>query len=53
MVNFISLLLFSISTNLDNIPVGISYSLNNKKIKFKSRTYRTRKRVFVNYSSCI
>lgn len=35
MVNFISLLLFSISTNLDNIPVGISYSLNNKKIKFK------------------
>lgn len=35
MINFISLILFSISTNLDNIPVGISYSLNNKKIKFK------------------
>lgn len=32
-MNFISLLLFSISTNLDNIPVGISYSLKNKKRK--------------------
>lgn len=32
-MNFISLLLFSISTNLDNIPVGITYSLNNKKTK--------------------
>lgn len=34
-MNFISLLLFSISTNLDNIPVGISYSLNSKKTKIK------------------
>lgn len=32
-MNFISLLLFSISTNLDNIPVGISYALNSKKAK--------------------
>lgn len=30
-MNFISLLLFSISTNLDNIPIGISYSLSSKK----------------------
>ena len=33
-MNFIFLLLFSISTNLDNIPVGISYSLTHSKKKF-------------------
>ncbi len=35
-MNLISTLLFTISTNLDNIPIGIAYSLKNNKLKFKN-----------------
>ena len=34
-MNLISTLLFTISANLDNIPIGIFFALNNKKIKIK------------------
>ena len=32
-MHLISTLLFTISANLDNIPIGIFFSLNNNKLK--------------------
>ena len=34
-MNIISLLLYTVSINLDNIPIGISLELNSKKSNFK------------------
>lgn len=32
-MNIISIILYTISINLDNIPIGISFKLKNKKKK--------------------
>lgn len=34
-MNLLSTLLFTISANLDNIPIGIFFTLNNKKLNIK------------------